>query len=153
VIGAAFDTPECTVELICDGIHIHPSVIRASLRMFGEDRIIMISDSMMATGLTDGNYTLGEQKVTVSGKRASLKDGTIAGSVSNLMDCMKNAVINMGIPLSFAVKAAAVNPAREIGIYDHFGSITTGKYANIVLMNKDLEVKAVILKGKFINIS
>ncbi|HWT75523.1 MAG TPA: N-acetylglucosamine-6-phosphate deacetylase [Mobilitalea sp.] len=151
IIGAAFDNPDCTVELICDGIHLHPSVIRATLKMFGEDRIIFVSDSMMATGLPDGTYSLGGQTVHVTGKKAVLGDGTIAGSVTNLMDCLKNAVINLGIPLETAVKASAVNPAKRIGIYDNYGSITPGKVANIVLLDQDLNVKMVLLKGKKLN--
>jgi len=152
VIGAAFDTPDCKVEIICDGVHIHPSVVRATLKMFGEDRVVFISDSMMATGLPDGKYALGGQEVIVKGRKAELViDGAIAGSVTNLMDCMKNAVINMGIPLEMAVKAAAVNPAKAIGIYDKFGSISAGKIANIVLLDKDLNIKFVILRGKILN--
>lgn len=147
VIGAAFDTPGCTVELICDGIHLHPSVVRATLQMFGEERVVFVSDSMMATGLPDGTYSLGGQEVSVKGRKATLSDGTIAGSVTNLMDCLKNAVQNMGVPLETAVKAAAVNPAKVIGIYDRYGSITAGKIANIVLLDKDLNIKAIILKG------
>ncbi|MDF2539339.1 MAG: hypothetical protein K0S76_2360 [Herbinix sp.] len=149
VIGAAMDAPECKVELICDGIHIHPSVVRATFKMFGDDRVIFISDSMMATGLPDGNYALGGQAVRVSGNKAVLvNDGAIAGSVVNLMDCMRNAVLSMGIPLETAIKAAAVNPAKQIGIYDKVGSITPGKLANIVLLDKDLRIKHVIINGK-----
>lgn len=149
VVGAAFDDKKVQVELICDGVHIHPSVVRATFQMFGDDRIIMISDSMMATGLKDGEYSLGGQKVNVVGNRATLTDGTIAGSATNLMRCMQTAV-SFGIPLESAVKCAAVNPAKRIGIYQDYGSITPGKYANIVLLDSNLEVKAVILKGKCI---
>lgn len=150
VIGAALDFESSYVELICDGIHIHPSVIRGTFKMFGEDRIILISDSMMATGMPDGQYSLGGQDVKVTGKKATLtSDGAIAGSVTNLMNCMKN-VVQMGIPLETAVKCAAVNPAKAIGIYDTYGSITPGKIANIVLLDENLNIKAVILKGKAI---
>ena len=149
VVGAACDKPECMVELICDGIHIHPSVIRATFKMFGDDRIILISDSMMATGMPDGEYSLGGQAVKVADHKATLvTDGAIAGSATNLMDCMRNIVKNMGIPLETAVKCAAVNPAKSIGIYDKYGSIMPGKVANIVLLDKDLNIKSVILKGK-----
>lgn len=148
VIGAAFDTPGCYVELICDGIHIHPSVVRATFRLFGEDRVILISDSMKATGMPDGVYELGGQAVRVSGRSASLiSDGALAGSVTNLMECMRNCVMSMGIPLESAVKGAAVNPAKAIGIYDSYGSLTPGKIANLVLLDDKLEIKAVILKG------
>lgn len=147
VIGAARDNENCHVELICDGIHIHPSVVRATFAMFGADRVILISDSMRATGLTDGQYTLGGQDVFVKGATATLKDGTIAGSVTNLMDCMKNAVKNMEIPLEDAIACATINPAREIGIDSVCGSIAEGKYADFVLMDADLNVKAVYVGG------
>ena len=149
VVGAACDMPDCEVELICDGIHIHPSVVRTTFKMFGDDRIILISDSMMATGMPDGEYSLGGQAVKVADHKATLvADGAIAGSATNLMDCMRNVVKNMGIPLESAVKCAAVNSAKSIGIYDKYGSITPGKVANIVLLDKDLNIKSVILKGK-----
>lgn len=147
VIGAALDADHVKVELICDGIHIHPSVVRATFKMFGDDRIILISDSMMATGLKDGEYSLGGQKVRVTGNKATLMDGTLAGSTTNLMLCMKKAV-SMGIPLESAVKCASVNPAKQLGIYDEYGSLTPGKYANIVLLNPDLSINKVIIKGK-----
>ncbi len=147
VIGAALDSPHCHVEMIVDGVHIDPSVVRATFKMFGEDRIILISDSMMATGLKEGQYSLGGQAVTVTGSKATLADGTIAGSTTNLMKCLQTAV-SFGIPLPVAVRCAAVNPAKEIGIYEEYGSITPGKYANLVLLDKEYQVKKVILKGK-----
>ncbi len=147
VIGAARDAKNCRVELICDGIHIHPSVVRATFEMFGAERIILISDSMRATGLVDGQYTLGGQDVFVKGAKATLADGTIAGSVTNLAECMRKVVKEMGIPLETAVACAAVNPAREIGIYDTCGSITPGKTADLVLLDKELQVKAVYING------
>lgn len=151
VIGAAFDTKHSYVEVICDGVHIHPSFIRSTFQLFGDERIVLISDSMMAAGMQDGSYSLGGQAVTVKGNLATLSDGTIAGSVTNLMKCMKNAVF-YGIPLESAIKCAAVNPAKELGIYEKYGSISTGKYANIVLLDKDLNLKSVILKGKLLEL-
>lgn len=120
-IGAAADDEHCRAELICDGIHIHPAVVRTTFKMFGDDRIIFISDSMRAAGLADGQYDLGGQNVTVKGNLAVLEDGTIAGSVTNLMDCVRTAVHDMGIPFASAVKCAAVNPAKAVGIYDAYG--------------------------------
>lgn len=149
VVGAAFDSESCHVELITDGVHINPCVVRATFKLFGEDRIIFVSDSMMATGLKDGEYTLGGQAVTVRGNKATLADGTIAGSATNLLKCLQSAV-SFGIPLESAVKCAAVNPAKRIGIYDQYGSITPGKYANIVLLDGKLDLKTVILKGKIL---
>ena len=150
VIGAACDS-DCNVELICDGVHVHPAVIRATFKMFGDDRIILISDSMEATGMPDGEYSLGGQAVKVQGNLATLADGTIAGSATNLMNCLRYAVKTAGIPLESAVKCAAVNSARSVGIYDQYGSITPGKTANMVLLREtDLRTEKVILKGQII---
>lgn len=149
VVGAAFDTKRTRVELICDGVHIHPSMVRATFQMFGDDRIVLISDSMMATGLTDGEYSLGGQAVRVTGNTARLiNDGAIAGSATNLMECVRIAVKTMGIPLESAIKCAAVNSAKAIGIYNKYGSLDLGKAANLVLLDKDLEIKYIMIEGK-----
>lgn len=149
LIGAAADRENVTVELICDGIHVHPAAVRTALRIFGDDRIIFVSDSMRATGLEDGEYLLGEQMVKVRRNVAFLPDRTLAGSVTSLLNCMRRAVLDMGIPLESAVKCAAVNPARRIGIYDSCGSITPGKKADVVLLKKEgLELQQVILGGE-----
>lgn len=151
LIGAAADRESVRVELICDGVHVHSAAVRTTFKIFGDDRIIFISDSMRATGLGDGSYTLGGQPVNVTGKRAVLQDGTIAGSVTNLTDCMRVAVLEMDVPLTSAVKCAAVNPAKSIGVYDRAGSITPGKLANVLLLEKeDLATRHVILEGKVI---
>ena len=151
VVGAASDDPESMVELICDGIHNHPAVVRNTFKIFGTDRVVLVSDSMRATGMQDGTYELGGHKVQVKGRRALLEDGTIAASVTNLMDCMLTCVREMDIPLETAVKCAAVNPAVSIGKFQQWGSISEGKYANAVLLDqKTLTVKKVILKGKLI---
>lgn len=152
VIGAVRDDEKCHAELICDGIHIHPSVVRATFAMFGARRMILISDSMRATGLTDGKYTLGGQDVFVKGALATLADGTIAGSATNLMGCVQTVVLKMGIRLEDAIACATMNPAREIGIYDTCGSITSGKAADLVLLDKDLNVKAVYVNGKSVGV-
>ena len=149
VVGAVADSPHVMAELICDGIHIHPSVVRATFKMLGENRMILISDSMRATGMGDGVYTLGGLEVNVSGKYATLvSDGALAGSVTNLFDCMKTAVKKMGIPLETAVACATMNPAKSLGEYDKYGSITVGKKANIVLMDSELEIQAVLKDGR-----
>lgn len=151
VVGAAADTQKAEVELICDGVHIHPAAVRTTFKIFGDDRIILISDSMMATGLDDGDYSLGGQAVKVVGNLATLKDGTIAGSATNLMDCLRTAVLKMGIPMESAVKCAAVNTAKCVGIYDRYGSITPGKKADVVLLKKEnLALKQVIMEGQLI---
>lgn len=143
LIGAAMDDPECMVELICDGYHIHPSAIRAAFRLFGPERVILISDSMRATGMENGTYELGGQEVTVKDRKAVLKDGTLAGSATNLYGCMCKAV-EFGIPLEQAIMAATANPARSIGIFDCVGSIRIGKQADLLLVSENLELKRVI---------
>ena len=147
VVGAAFDSPWSRVELICDGIHIHQSVVRSVFKLFGPGRVILISDSMRAAGMPNGQYMLGGQEVTVNGRLATLADGTIAGSATDLMGCLKTAV-SFGIPLEDAVRAAAVNSAKAIGIFDRVGSLAPGKRANVVILNGDLDVKDIFFNGK-----
>ena len=148
VIGAVRDSETCHAELICDGVHIHPSVIRATFAMFGAKRMILISDSMRATGLNDGDYTLGGQPVKVKGNLATLHDGTIAGSATNLMDCVRFVVKKVGLPFETAVMCASENPAKEIGIFHEVGSISAGKKADFVLLDKDLNIVSVYVDGK-----
>ena len=143
VIGAARDADGCMAELICDGIHIHPAAIRAAFAMFGGERIVLISDSTMATGMANGEYTLGGQKIFVKDCRATLADGTIAGSATNLFDCMRNA-IKFGIAPETAVRAASANPAMSIGKYGEYGSITVGKRAHALLVNDGFELVRVL---------
>ena len=135
--------------MICDGVHIHPSVVRAVFKMFGAKRVILISDTMRAAGMPDGDYTLGGQAVKVKGKYATLEDGTLAGSVTDLMNCMKTAV-SFGIPLADAVRAAAVNPAKAIGIFSRAGSLEPGKRANVVVLDENLELKDVFFRGELV---
>ncbi len=149
VVGAAYDHDAIHAELITDGIHIHPTVVHTAFQLFTDERLILISDSMRATGLADGEYTLGGQNVIVNYKSATLSNGTLAGSVTNLFDCMVNAVKNCHIPLASAVKCATRNPAMEIGIYKDYGSITVGKKANMLLIDQELNLKQVIFNGIF----
>ncbi len=143
IIGAAADCPHAMAEIICDGIHIHPSVIRNAFRMFGNDRMILISDAMRATGMEDGEYELGGQPVIKKGRLATLKDGTIAGSATNLFDCMKNAV-QFGIPLGVAVKAATCNPAKSIECSQEIGTLAVGARADILLLDQDLNIVKIL---------
>ncbi len=150
VLGAAFDHPDVKVEVICDGIHIHPAVIRMTWQLYGAHRVVLVSDTMRAVGMPDGEYTLGGQGVIVRGNRATLSEApdTIAGSATNLMDCMRTAV-SFGIPLADAVRAATWNPAEAIGMTHRIGSLDMGKDATFVLLDKEtLATKAIIFKGK-----
>ncbi|MBQ4576109.1 MAG: N-acetylglucosamine-6-phosphate deacetylase, partial [Firmicutes bacterium] len=150
VIGAAFDTPGVKAELICDGIHIHGAMVRFTFQLFGKERMVLISDSLRATGMPDGQYPFGGQEIEVHGNRATIvgHPETLAGSVTSLMGCLRQAVA-FGIPLEDAVRACTYNPAQAIKIDDRAGTLDIGKEASIVLLNKDdLSVKKIIFKGR-----
>lgn len=139
--GAAFDAG-AYIELIADGNHISDTMIRMTFNAYDDNKIILISDSMRGTGLKDGKYTLGGQAVLVESREnqefqrvtrsARLSDGTLAGSVTNLHDCLIN-VINAGVAFDRAIKAATINPARRLGIDNMYGTIELGKYKPIYL--------------------
>lgn len=150
VVGAAFDVGRANgvrAELICDGFHIHPATLRIAFREMGEDGTVIISDSMKAAGCPDGDYDLGGQPVYVRDGKALLADGTIAASTSNVYKELKN-VISFGIPEKQSVKSATINPARAIRVDDRTGSIEKGKFADILVVDKDYNIKLVIVKGE-----
>ncbi|MDE6386223.1 MAG: N-acetylglucosamine-6-phosphate deacetylase [Lachnospiraceae bacterium] len=149
VIGAAAEDTRTEVELICDGIHIHPSVVKSTFKLFGAERVVLISDSMMATGMEDGEYALGGQPVQVKGNRALLADGTIAGSATNLYDCMRTA-IGMGVPKEDAVRAATFNPAKAVGLESECGCLVEGRKADILVADREFNLREVIKGGKTI---
>jgi len=145
VVGAARDSG-ATVELICDGLHIHPSVIRATFAMF-PDRVALISDSLRCAGMPDGDYMLGGQPITMTGGKAVLKGTTtLAGSSIHLMEGVRR-VVSFGIPLEAAVKAATEVPARAIRMDNVLGRLEIGIKADFVLLDADLNVNAVFIGG------
>ena len=153
VIGAAFDSPGVMAELICDGVHIHGAMVRLAFRLFGAERMILISDSLRAAGMPDGRYPFGGQEIEVHGNRATIvgHPETLAGSVTSLMGCLRQAAA-FGIPLADAVRAASYNPAKSIRIDDRAGSLEEGKEASIVLLDrKTLAVREIIFKGTPVN--
>lgn len=145
VVGAAMDS-NAYVELICDGLHIHPSVVRAVFKMFPE-RVVMISDAIRSAGLPEGRYNIGGQDITMKNGKTTLPDGTIAGSNITLHDALVNAV-RFGIPLEAAIEAATLRPAQSVGVDDVVGSIEPGKRADFVLLDEDLAIRAVYHYGK-----
>jgi len=149
IMGAALDCG-AYIEIIADGIHVHPAALRTVFKAFNEDKICLISDSIRACGLTDGQYELGGQTITVTGKTAMIDSNALAGSVTCLADCMRN-VVDFGIPLPKAVKAATINPARSVGLDKEVGSLTIGKRADILILNQELDLKQTIFNGKQIN--
>lgn len=147
LIGAAAEAPGVTAELICDGIHVHPSAVRAAFALFGAERICLISDAMSACGMPDGRYALGGQQVQVQAGRATLADGTLAGSVATLQFCLKQAVA-FGIPPEDAVRAATWNPARVLGLEARMGCIAPGRSADLLLCRPDFSLEQVLLGGE-----
>ena len=143
VIGAAFDAG-ASVELICDGLHIHPSVIRVTYQLFG-DKLNLISDSLRCAGMPDGDYELGGQPIVVKNHKATLLDGTLAGSSISLLDAVRN-VVSFGLPLAGAVYAASTAPALAVGL--DAGVIAQGRAADLLVLDKDLALKAVFVDGK-----
>lgn len=146
VIGAASERECVTAELICDGLHVHPSSVRMAFKLF-PGRICLVSDALRCCGMPDGEYELGGQPVFLKDSIARLADGTIAGSASNLYACMLNA-IDFGIPAAEAINAATITPARQIGCDGEIGSIQAGKLADFVVCDADLRRKAVYIGGE-----
>lgn len=154
VIGAAFDVPGVQPELICDGIHVHGSAVRAAFRLFGKERMILISDSLRATGMPDGEYPFGGQMIEVHGNRATIlgHPETLAGSVTSLMGCLRQAV-SFGIPLADAVRACTYNPAQSIGIENRAGTLDVGKEASLVLLEREsLSIRGIVFKGRVVTV-
>ena len=147
VIPAAAENPHVRAEIICDGMHIHPAAVRLAFRMFGGERMILISDALRCCGMPDGEYELGGQAVFLSGGIAKLADGTIAGAATNLYECMKNA-IRFGIAECDAVRAATFNPACALGVQNQVGSIATGKRADFIICRSDYSGRRVFMGGK-----
>ena len=147
VIAAAAEAETVSAELISDGQHVHPASVRLAFRIFGASRMVLISDSLRCCGMPDGEYELGGQQVFLQGGVARLADGTIAGSATNLFDCMRRAV-SFGIPREDAIRAATYNPARQIGALSEVGSIADGKVADFVLCDAELNRQAVYLAGE-----
>ena len=145
VIGAASER-DVRAELICDGLHVHESAVRMAFRLF-PGRVCLISDSLRCCGMPDGEYTLGGQDIVLKGRLATLRDGTIAGSASNLWDCLQNAV-RFGITLEDALESATILPARAVGAEGSVGSIAPGKLADFVVCDNTLARKAVFLGGE-----
>lgn len=143
-IGAAF-SKNIFIQVICDGVHIHPAVIKMLYKLFGKERMILISDSMRAAGLTDGKYTFGGQEITVTNGIARTSYGAIAGSTSTLLDCVKKAV-SFSIPESDAFYMATKTPAALLNL--NKGIIKVGFDADLIVLDDNLNLTSVIKNGK-----
>lgn len=147
VVGAAMTSPEICCELICDFFHIDPTVVGLLYSIKGCDKITMITDSELGAGMPDGEYEVNGQKIIVKDKKTFLESGTIAGGSTVLMDGVRN-LVSIGIPLENAVKCATINGAKATKTDDRVGSLDIGKDADIVILDKELNIKYVFVNGK-----
>ena len=149
VIGAVLDSGGVTAELIADGIHVHPAALRLAIRQKGVERICLITDSLNAAGLGEGEYRVGGLDVVVGKGQARLKEsGALAGSILTLNQAVKNVIDWTGVSVPQAVRLASLNPARVLGLDSHIGSIEKGKLANLAVFDRDFKVITTILRGR-----
>lgn len=149
VVGAVLDSEDIMAELIADGVHVHPAALRMAVAMKGPEKICLVTDSMMATGEGEGVYHWGDNEIEVKGDRAVVRgSGVLAGSVLTLNRAVKNMMDWTGVTINQAVNMASLNPARVLGIEEEFGSIQNGKFANLVVLDREFRVLDTIFKGK-----
>lgn len=147
-VGAALDSDGVTIELIVDGIHVHPAVVRFLIKVKGPDSIFLVTDAISAAGMSDGEYRLGDVPVFVQNGIARLKTGTFAGSTLTMDRALKNLVEFTGISLPVAIRMASLNPARALGISDRKGSLELGKDADIVIFDSNYRIHYTIISGE-----
>lgn len=145
-------TSDVYAELIVDGIHVCPEMVRLIYQCKGKDRLILITDSMEATGCPDGVYSIAGQEVFVRNGRAETADGALAGSTLDLWDGVKNLMRFASVSLEDAVRCATLNPARAVGIDKNVGGIAPGKKADLLLVNRDLEIEAVLTEEQIVRL-
>jgi len=148
-VGAALDS-DAMVELIADGIHVHPAIVRLLLKAKGIDNICLVTDSISAAGLKDGEYSLGGLDVFVKGEEARLTDGTLAGSTLTMDRAVKNFIEFTDVSLPKAVRAASLNPARLLGIDGRKGSLKAGQDADIVIFDEGFNIHYTIIGGEIV---
>lgn len=147
ILGAVFENDDVKCEVICDYIHLHPAIIKMIYKIKGADKINMISDSGTAAGLDISEFEVNGVKRYIKDGVVRLADGTIAGSARTLLDGVKN-LVSSGIPLEDVSKMASLNPAKTLGLDDEIGSIAVGKFADLVVLDKDLNVCKTFINGK-----
>ncbi|WP_238579129.1 N-acetylglucosamine-6-phosphate deacetylase [Neobacillus niacini] len=148
VAGSALLFKELMVELIADGIHVRPEVMKLVINAKGTEGMILITDAMRAKCLKNGIYDLGGQDVSVANGKALLADGTLAGSILKMNDSVKNILEAADISLSKAVQMASVNPAKQLNVYDRKGSISVGKDADLTILSNEYQVELTICRGE-----
>jgi N-acetylglucosamine-6-phosphate deacetylase len=146
-VSAGFYADDITVELIVDGIHLNKDVVKMVYKLKGYERIVLVTDSMRAKGLPEGNYELGGQKVTVENGEARLVNGTLAGSVLRMDDAFNRMKLQTGAKLHELMYMTSINPAKQLGLFDSIGSIAKGKQADFVLLDETGQVRHTFVKG------
>jgi len=146
-VGAVLEDPRATAELIADGVHLHPATVRFAIRLLGEDRAVLVSDSVAAAGLPEGRYTLGGTAYHRKNNAVYLENGTLAGSSGNIFDMFRN-LMAWGIDEGAALKSVTINPAKVIGKAREFGSVAPGKIADLLLLENDWSLRSVIVNGR-----
>jgi N-acetylglucosamine-6-phosphate deacetylase len=149
VVGAVLATPGLYAELIADLIHVHPGAIQVLLRTVGVEHLVLVTDSVQATGLPDGEYVLGDNEIFVQDGAARLADGTLAGSTLTLKQAVRNMIEEIGVHPVDAFRMASLNPARTLGL-EHRGWIREGNRADFVLLTADFEVQKTIIAGRVV---
>lgn len=148
MVGTLMTNGDIYAEVICDLVHVHPDAIKILVKQKGVDKVILVTDCMMAGGLADGDYNLGELPVRVVDKVARTMDGALAGSTLSVIDAVRNMTHAVGVPLIDTLKMATINPAKALELEDSIGSIAVGKCADLIAVNDKFEVKFVMVDGK-----
>ncbi|MBB4661311.1 N-acetylglucosamine-6-phosphate deacetylase [Conexibacter arvalis] len=148
LLAAALDLPALACEVIADGVHVDPVMVRLLQRLKGAERTLLVTDAIEATGLPDGDYRLGGRAIAVAGGRATLAGAeTIAGAALTMEGALRNAVAFCGVPVEQAARMAATTPAQLLGIADRKGSIAPGRDADLVVLGDDLALAGVLARG------
>lgn len=150
IVGTALIEDELSVELIADGFHLADTILKLVYKTKPKDKIILVTDAMMAAGLNDGEYSLAGQKVLVKDGKATLESGSLAGSTLRMNKAVKNFKEKVGVKLEDAVYIASYSPAKLLGVENKKGSLEVGKDADIIIFDKDLNIKMTIVEGKIV---
>jgi N-acetylglucosamine-6-phosphate deacetylase len=149
-LGAVLASDEVTAEVIADGVHVHAAAIRVLLRCLGVERVVLVSDAMPGAGLPDGIYDLAGNRVTLRDGKATLADGTLAGSAALLSQCVRFVKNEVGLPLNQAVQMSSLNAARAIGLDWRLGSLQAGKDASLAVIDEQVHVYLTMVKGRIV---
>jgi len=149
-IGAVLASDHITAELIPDAYHVHPGAMKILLRCIGPERIVLVTDSIVGPDMEDGNYDLAEHTIKVEDGKAKLRDGTIAGCTTAFNRCVEIMNKRVGVPLRQAIQMATWNPARAMGMADRLGSVSVGKDASLIVVDKEMNIFLVMVRGQIV---